>query len=269
MTNVLTLQWDSPTGKLSEDVFLADQQRGVFAVADGVTRRGYTGAYPQPSPARLAAEHVVRKLGTLLPHLTTNDEAAVEKVWHSANNRVRQLNQELGFWDNHDYWGNDYAGAVASCLLLTHDFFLYGFIGDCGVAQLSATGEILWRTPNEVHHIEPLVLPDEAAKHTDQLFKWRKEYRNNPQANHPTYGVLTGEAAALKYVRTGRRSYRAGEILILYSDGIEPFLYQDSTFRSLIVDGNQQKLTQYIAARSSPDENKDEKTLIVIKTAAL
>lgn len=268
MLRVLTQQWNSPTGKPSEDAFFTDEQHTVFAVADGVTRRGYQGDYPQPSPARLAAEQVVNDFAQTLPALKENNEVDFKVAWKSANQRVRQLNQELGLWDHCDYWANDFAGAVASCLVLTADTFRYGFIGDCGVAQLAASGELVWHTPNEVHHIEPYVIPDEASKHTDKLLAWRKEYRNNPTAAHPTYGVLTGEDTALEYVRTGTRSVNAGEVLAVYSDGIEPFLYHDATFRKLAAQLRSAEIKKYVEERSTPERNGDEKTLLLVKIPA-
>lgn len=263
--SIFTLQWTSPTGKPSEDTFFTEETKSIFAVADGVTRRGYEGSYPNPSPARLAAQKIIDSFAELIPIMSQKSEESFKKVWTESNLRLQQLNKELGLWEKVDYWGNDFAGAVASCLIVEQQSFFYGFIGDCGVAQISRTGDLVWHTPNEVAHIEPYVLPDEAAKHTDKLLEWRKEYRNNPTANHPTYGVLTGEDEAVEYIRIGKREFSSKETLVVYSDGIEPFLYHDPDFRKLIIQGKKDQLQEYVHNRSSPENNKDEKTLIVIK----
>lgn len=206
MPEVISLQWPCQVDwkSVSEDAFFADKSRGIFVVTDGVTRRGFTGAYPDPSPARQAADAVVETIGkTLTAPLT---DIKMMEAFAQANQSVRAVNQSLGLWGSHDWWGRDLAGTVAACLAVQDSAFLYGFITDCGVAQVSAAGDLIWHTPNTQEAAKkhfPLV---EEVGERERFVRVRRDFRNRPEAKHPTFGVLTGEEAALSYVEVGTRT---------------------------------------------------------------
>ena len=57
--------------------------------------------------------------------------------------------------------------------------------------------------------------------------------RNHPDRRFMTYGALTGEASALSYLKTGSIDLETGDIVVLFSDGIYPFIF-DHWFRHLV-----------------------------------
>lgn len=269
MRKVILLHWPSKVEwrTVDEDASLINAKHSVFVVADGVTRRGFSGHYPHPSPARVAAETVVEILTKILTGSAKITEEQMYGAFRQANDSVRVVNERLGLWDNHDWWGRDLAGAVASCLNLEKDVFFYGFIADCGVAHLSVNGDLLWHTPDLLAPVEKYFPLVEELGEEERFIRVRRDFRNKPRANHPTYGVLTGERAALSYVRVGSRPYTAGDILAVYSDGVIPFL-GDHTFQQLLSQSPKSKILQYVVQRSSPQQYADEKTLILIRTSA-
>lgn len=240
----------------SEDFFF--QQKNVFVVTDGVSR-SFQGKYPVPSPARIVAEAVANTIGLCL--LTG---ATIQDAFKAGSISARFWNKHFGYFFNTDYLFHDLAGCVASTVTIQDKTFKYGFIGDCGVAKLSGSGELIWHTPDEVAPVVKTfkTLISETATN-DRLVRIRRDFRNKPQADHLTYGVITGEKEALSYVRTGEIEFEKGETILLYSDGVFPF-FQDAEFRQLLLLGNKRKITQYLKANSSPTKNNDDKTIIIL-----
>lgn len=271
MSTVLTFQWPGHRAwkSVNEDAIYVNQRRGVFVVADGVTRRGFTGAYPNPSPAAEAARAIVEAAGTALSnHHQRLIPASVSNAMSRGNRAVQDLNQRLSLCDDHNYWDRDLAGAVAACLVLRPHHFLYGFIGDCGLAHFDVTGKLFWHTPDMLEPIikQGLIPPIEEIGEKQRFIIVRRDLRNKPRAPHPTYGVFTGEKAALDYVQAARRGYDPGDILAVYSDGAAPFVTADPEFGLLLALGEEKDIQAYVAQRSSPKQHNDEKTLIIVRT---
>lgn len=272
MRTVLSFHWlcQCDWKPVSEDVRFTSNDQCLFVVADGVTRRGFTGSYPDPSPAQLAADAAVEAIGKTLAEdigkATRVTTRHVVRAFRNANTCVREVNRNLEFWDNHDWWGRDLAGTVASCLVLQEATFLFGFMADCGVARVSATGDLLWRTPDLLAPAEKFFPSADALGQRERFVRIHRDFRNKPQASHPTYGVLTGEEDALSYIQVGSRPYNAGEVLAVYSDGAAPFVMDDPAFRQLLLHGSQSHISDYVAQRSSATQHPDEKTLIVVRT---
>lgn len=266
MPKILSFQWpcQAEWKPVSEDEFFVNADRGIFVVADGVTRRGFSGPYPDPSPARAAAKATVKSFSDANRGQFT--ERQMHKAFKRANESVRAVNRSLGLWDDHDWWGRDLAGAVAAGLVIQEALFVYGFIADCGVAQISAESGLLWHTPDLLAPAEKHFPSVEELGQKERFIRVRRDFRNRPEAKHPTYGVLTGEEAALSYVQVGARPYGHGEVLAVYSDGAAPFVIKDSTFQQLLGQATEAELSEYVAQHSSSEQNADEKTLIVIRT---
>lgn len=267
MQKILSFQWPCQVDwkTTSEDVFFVDKIRRIFVVADGVTRRGFTGPYPDPSPARLAAAAVVEALGKTPPDQFTQVQQ-VHEAFKQANRSVRSVNEHLGLWAVHDWWGHDLAGAVAAYLAIQEKQFFYGFIADCGIAQIASSGNVLWHTPDLLAPAQKHFPATDTLGIKERFMRVRRDFRNKPQANLPTYGVLTGEEAALAYIKTGIRPYRKGDVLAVYSDGAVPFVVKDQPFQHLLCRGLESEIAAYVAQRSSPEQHSDEKTLIVVRT---
>jgi serine/threonine protein phosphatase PrpC len=239
----------------SEDFFF--KQGNFFVVTDGVSR-SFQGKYPKPSPARVVAETVATVLGL---HLIAGLD--ILTAFQTANKSAYSLNKVFGFL-NTDYLFSDLAGCVASAITVHDNTFKYGFIGDCGVAKLDQHANLIWHTPDEV---APVVRTFKTLIYetvvNERLVRIRRDFRNKPQADHLTYGVITGEKEAMSYVRTGEMDFQKGETIALYSDGVFPFLL-DPDFRHLLLSGNKKKITEYLKANSSPTKNNDDKTIIII-----
>ncbi len=277
MQYLQTFEWESriPWKKEREDSLFLDDQKKVLVVADGVSRtKNEQREYPYPSPALMASKVASEAMGkSLLAHEEVSEDD-VRQAFADGNTAVRKLNEELGLWENHDYYIRDFAGAVASCAIEKGGEIVYGYIGDCGIAHVSASGEILWHSDDDVAAARPGFPPMEGepafAKATtkvkERFVKVRRDFRNNPTANYKTFGVLTGEDTALAYVKTGQRSYSPGDVLVVYSDGISPFVFEDLEFRKLLLKGDKEEIQQYVAERSSQEKDYDEKTLILLRT---
>lgn len=269
MQEVISLHWPCQVDwkSVDEDAFIADEEHCVFVVADGVTRRGFTDSYPNPSPAHLAAKAAVEALRkTLAEHGEQLTGVQIQSAFAKANEHVREINQRLELWNNHDWWGNDLAGTVASCLVVKKTTFFYGFMADCGVAHLAPNGGLLWHSPDLLAPVTKYFPSIEELGEKERFIRVRRDFRNKPQANHPTYGVLTGEEEALSYVQVGSRPYNPGEVLAVYSDGAAPFVVDDAAFRQLLPRGKESDIHEYVAQRSPAKQNPDEKTLIVVRT---
>jgi hypothetical protein len=268
---VITLEWNShiPYKKEREDSLLVDETNHVFVVADGVSRtKNEKDEYPYPSPARMASRVAADAMGQALA-----DGKEMKQTFADGNAAVKKLNEKLGLWDNHDYWVNDFAGTVGAVVVERDGKTEYGYIGDCGVAHISATGELLWHSDDDVEAARvgfpkmehrPAFAPS-TQEVKDRFIKVRKDFRNNPKADYKTFGVLTGEDAALEYVKTGSLETKPGELVVVYSDGILPFILKDPVFRGLLLKGDQEEIRQYIDERSSQETHYDEKTVIILR----
>lgn len=269
MMTIKTFQWPGHRAwkTVNEDAFFVDEGRAVIIVADGITRRGFSGEYPNPSPAAAAAAAAADAMGrTLAGQQARVTLVGVRNAFKRGNAAVQVLNKKLSLWDDHNWWDRDLAGTVAACLVVKPHRFLYGFIGDCGVAHFVADGRIQWRTPDLVAPATAYSPSIEEIGQKQRFITVRRDFRNRPQAPHPTFGVLTGEKAALSYVQAGSRSYTTGDILAVYSDGAAPFVVDEATFSQLLATSEASAIQDYVAQRSSSEQHNDEKTLIIVRT---
>lgn len=255
-----SLYWNPRPGP-PEDASLVDEGHGIALVADGVTRSVDPGqAYPDPSPAWRAGRQILETMADKLrTHAATPRDLML--ACQAANLAVRKLNQELGVWDHTDYWTRDLAGAVFAGLVLAPPRFLWGYIADSGVARLSARGRITWSTPDDLVDVVPS-FPFDRSDPTARIVTIRREFRNRPEAPHPTYGVFTGEENALRYLRTGAEEVAPDDVLVVFTDGGRP-LVEDPDFRALLVErAPAARLQQYVKRRHA---GGGEKTLVVVR----
>ncbi len=261
MFNVVKIQL-GPATHPQEDSLLADENRSIFLVADGVTRTAGPSGYPNPSPAKIAADRLLTTTHRALqksPHTEENLRTACRL----GNEEVRRLNKELGLWDNCDWLEKDLAGTVFAGLLLNNNHFIWGFLTDCGVARLSPQGEILWITPDRLAPVRQYFPPPPQTKKRQVAI--RRDFRNRPDAGlDRTYGVFTGEDGAMPYLGTGTQSYNSGDILLVYSDGARHLIDQ-TDFRTLLLRGSVSDLTSYIS-QPAHCSHQDDKTVIIVRT---
>jgi len=192
--------------------------RHGFAVADGVTRTLYGENLPT---AALASHIFCRYVATCV----VNGKSMIES-FKIANAAIRGLNEEYGITpDTVNYLDRDYISCVgvAACLLKGGSCLSYGYIGDCGIMIFDAVGMPVFVSENSLAQLEQIRNLWGYADEQKTLF-WRKELRNNPGRRGLTFGALTGESAALFYVKTGIVEIQPGDTIVLFSDGIYPCL---------------------------------------------
>lgn len=269
MRECFVLQWKNVTTDVPlEDAHVVDRDRKMFFVADGVTRRHAPGT---PYPLRIAsaaAERLVNGVHReLLERAVTPPD--IREACRYANAAIRSLNMELGLWETCDFGVLDYAAATFAGVILRERDFLYATICDAGVARLANTGQYWWRTEDQHARAEPS-FPKVYA--TTDIIAWtkdqRRRFRNRPGASHLTYGVFTGEDEALEYLETGVQPMDAGDTLLVFTDGLRPFLFgeEHGDFRGLLVEGSPEDLDRYVQ-RWAPERAGlgGDKTLIVVR----
>lgn len=222
----MSAHWShEPSGeRADEDVAVAIGS--TLAIADGVTRDPRPdGTYPRPSPAAMAAT-------LFCSVLEEHHRDAPGLIFCAANSRIAEFNRESGLEANRDVSANDLAGTVAALARAEPaDRVTWAYIGDAGAALVADDGTIVEQTPDDVdaarRHFPAGVSPHESRAII------RGELRNHPNCPPGGYGVLTGEASALKYMHEG--VWAAGPSIgyLVFSDGFRPMLQSAEVRRAL------------------------------------
>lgn len=248
-----------------EDAFALDEATGAIAVADGVTRdpalhlpdvrepegwERFMSAYPRPSGARRAADIFCETViewarersrdaldDTIEPPTRRRPRPAASPplpdCFVEANRRIERLNRNEN--EPVDYLIHDFFGCVGAAVVeLSAERFAYGVVSDCEVAVVDRSGGLKMRTgcvdldQSRVARRELMQTLQLQWTHPAARYITRKYFRNNP-AESASYGVLTGEPAALRHVRTGVEDKRADDLLLVFSDGVTPALFDASS----------------------------------------
>ncbi|CAN5132639.1 hypothetical protein BH09PAT2_BH09PAT2_04630 [soil metagenome] len=264
---IIVLEWPTEVKKKqenkiqSEDYAVWNDEHGYYIVADGVSRDVY-----ERKGESIAREAAKRACETMAVRLSTYADGTIQEAFKFANKAVKELNEEQGLWGkgNNNYLDRDLAGACLACLVKKNRKFYYGYIGDCRVAHLSSD-EKLDIVPDQVLEAQ-IEFPKQGAI-VERVITIRRERRNNPSTPHKTYGVLTGEDAALypKYLKFGSYECRPGDVVLVCSDGVGSFVENDKVFSQLLLTGTREKIWEYVADPTSPYHNADEKTLILCR----
>lgn len=257
-----------------EDQFYADENRAI--VADGITRdpigmsdfskfseKELAKNYPRPSGAELAATKIVQEF-------SKNKKKNLKDVLIDCNKKVKELNEEYNIVC--DYLENDYYGAVASCIEIRNNILKYSFICDCGVIVYTKEGKIKFQTLDEMDafsqpYMNKIGIP---WYQPECRYITRKEFRNNPDkiidGKHVSYGALTGEEIASKYIREGEVLLDSDDYCIVYSDGFSKFL-KEPDFIERIINFNKTDFEKYIEKKSLDDYEifGKEKTIVIYK----
>jgi len=265
---IIVLEWSTgvqkklDNGIKSEDYAVWDKDHGYYIVADGVSRDIYERK--GFSLARISAERAAHAMASRLSRF--DSEQAIHEAFKLANKAVKAFNEEEGLFGegNNNYLDRDLAGTCLACMVQKKGKFSYGYVGDCRIAHLSSGGD-LFITPDQVREAK-VEFPQERERNKE-VVTIRKERRNNPSDPHKTYGVLTGEDAALdpKYLKFGSYEYKSGDVVLVCSDGIAPFVEKDKLFTQLLLNRSKKKIQAYVANPKSPYYNDDEKTLILYR----
>lgn len=230
-----------------EDAYSIDETNKIIAAADGVTRdpmryladkktlRGQIELawyYPRPSPSAIVSKLFCQTFPEFLRQYkpeNRNEDAVAKSIAES--NKLTHAWHRTNI-PSPDYLTNDFAGCVAAVTSTYQDAVTLGFLTDAGVAIFHENGELKFRTENEgpdkFHdkiwedpRLKNLVWEDPRARAII-----RCDYRNNPTEPN-SFGVLTGENSAMHYVRTATQEIKPGEILVVYTDGLEKVIFSD------------------------------------------
>ena len=112
--------------KPNEDYYLADDEKGIYILVDGVSRDKSGGIYPNPSPARIVSELFVNCVYQVLaedkgPSVSAALREAVEK----GNEVIQDYNAQTS-------WENDFLpGTVGIAAVVRNEKLYYAYIGDC------------------------------------------------------------------------------------------------------------------------------------------
>ena len=256
-----------------EDQFYADDSKAI--IADGITRdpigisdfstcssQEITEKYPRPSGAEMAAKAMCETFSKV-------DGTLIEKLV-KCNETVKELNNK--YIQKCDYLENDYYAAVASCISIENDILNYAYIGDCGIIVYDKFGNIKLQTEDDKElysdpYIKKLGLNWDLPE-TRVIV--RKEYRNNlaniQDGKCVSYGAITGEEAAIEFIKQGKVKLEQGDMIAVYSDGFVNFLHNQEFIKQLL-NFNNLEFENYINTTSLSNHEKygKEKTILVYK----
>jgi len=195
-----------------------------FSVADGVSR---TISENQPNAifsSYPAAETFCHRTARLL----AVGSRTLHETFAYANVCIRRVNEAVGITpETVDYLGRDYlcCTAVAGTILTDPNRFAYGCIGDCGVFVYDEGFFPVFLSENPVGILESFREGWRFLDDRERYLFWRKELRNRA-SRRMTYGALTGEPSALAQVKYGYVDLQEGDTVVLFSDGVYPFIFE-------------------------------------------
>lgn len=231
--SVLTFQQKNKKGRPNDDYYCWTLSGNTFAVADGVSRTQDPGA-ERPTTSRLAAAAFCTEMTRALERGKTFEQALV-----CANATIAGLNEAKGITpETVDYLGRDYISCVGIAGILGREApnrFSYGYFPDCGIFVYDRDYLPILMSENHLAILEEFREGGGFATTDEKRIWWRRDMRNRPDMRTMTYGVLTGEPAAVSYLKTGYVDLQLGDVAILFSDGMYPFLF-DRVFLKLVAD---------------------------------
>jgi serine/threonine protein phosphatase PrpC len=264
-----------------EDSFSFSQTKNQVAlvVADGITRdplnlptlpdyksligeAEFALEYPLPSPARKAANLFCQSF-IKLSKLKKPSLKNLKEVMKKSNEQIKNLNKKNN--PSPDYLQNDFWACVASAAIIKNQKLYWTYITDCGLAVFSPKGKLKFQTRNEQPNpkISKQILREKiygkSWRDPGVRKRTRSKYRNNP--NEPlSYGALTGENNALKYIRYGKLNIQEDDFIFLYSDGFFPIISRKSFKPNKI-----KNLKQYFQDNSKKIDGSEGTILAIIR----
>lgn len=239
--------------KPNEDFLLYDENIGCAILLDGVSRDKENGVYPIPSPALEVSEMFARFYLEKVREYTQRNVpisfSLIRKIIGEGNNIILSYNKKL----NHDFP----AGTVGIIIHVIGNKVVYAYIGDCN-------GEIIKNSITEVFTKKQTAL---VAAHKKSLTTREIRYEICNSIEHPYgYGVLDGNEGAMNFVITGELTIEGGDVILLYTDGAEPAMSENSVERCINVNINDIIGTRSIAT-GEERPNSDDQSLIRISLA--
>lgn len=248
----------------------------LFVVADGITRdpinskdfstltfETFFDNYPNPSPARTAADNFVDSV-------LSSFSGDLKEVYYLSNSSIKELNEARN--PIPDFLENDYWACVAATAYINENKLYWSVIGDCRVKVFDKDNKVKFESPNSVEIFEKYFFSKDNPRFAN--FDWkkpedriliRKEFRNNPKqiVNNKcvSYGAITGERDALDFMHFGELELDSGDLVLVYSDGFEKIV---NDFK--LIDLTKEELEKLFIEKGKEDYSKygHERTLIMI-----
>lgn len=241
-----------------EDSYVFDAEKGIMIVADGITRdpKGmpelcygsrnpwkwyrFFKNYPNPSPAKKAADLFCRTAMEYMRSCMERGELAVRNAFDAGNEALHSFNRKEN--PAPDYLENDFYGCVAAIASIQNGMISWGNIADSRVCIFDKDGNTPVAQGNKELNEKSKISPNEGPSgELDDMLKLeyktkfnlpvgrviiRRHYRNNP-TEELAYGALTGESVAMYYVKTGQWELNPEERVVVYTDGLEKIIHGD------------------------------------------
>lgn len=244
-------------------------ENNIFCVADGVTRdyidatpakypknkdevKEWVEKYPYPSGAYKAAKIIADNFVKYMKNEKHISEAKILAIIEKINEDVWEINKDRKI----DYLKEDYYCAVAVGGIIQENI-LYAFsVGDCHITLLDDECNIVFTTINNHKPFEDYI---EKMYSKENEYNWeeketrimvRRDFRNKPEEKN-SFGVISGEEEALKFIETYKIELDKVKYICAYSDGCEPDFASKKAIKEIIQN-----------TREKVKEGK-EKTLII------
>ena len=209
--------------KPNEDVALADDDRAVFLVVDGVSSTAVGGVYPTPSPGLAAAQAFGDAAAVELMRESTIDElwASLRTAVEAGNDAVLAINAQRRSLI--DYVAVDSACCVATVARIRAGRLYVAHSGD-GAAYIVRSRTVSRITSDHLAHCRSHFRrrPCEA----DEVYfpRVRRDFRNNLRASVDDcpvgYGVYDGDRRALEFVDYLSIALRPHDRVLITTDGL-------------------------------------------------
>jgi serine/threonine protein phosphatase PrpC len=250
----------------------------AFAAFDGVTIL-FQNPYPNPSPARKAAEigaqTVVENL--LVNQDKVNPEELLKDSFIKANEKIKNYNESLGVTPKTvNHTSKQYAATVGSFGFIKDNILYAGLLGDCGVLVLNEKGDkeigLDYDDRLLTEYMENFLSPSpeinfDPMKHHIYI---RQNVVNNPDLEYKgkkiNFAVMTGQKEAEQFLKIKSTEIKPGYTILFYSDGFTPFIEEKEFLEFLIKNKNQRETENYILEKSKTDKKyQKEKSLLLIR----
>lgn len=190
--------------KPNEDLALYNEKAHIGMLLDGVSRDKENGMYPVPSPSAVATKLFADEIQRLGGHQIEIGLGELEEIVIGANQKVNEYNEQL----QHRFP----AGTVGIVFSINGDLFHYAYIGDCYAAVIRGDSRRIF-----------------TECQTSNVIKHKREYTSDEirfdicnHISHPCgYGVWDGNTGAMDFVKYGTIKIKEGDVILLYSDGLE------------------------------------------------
>jgi hypothetical protein len=214
-----------------EDAFSFDRQRRRVCVADLVTRDFRDGtAAMKDTRVQKAITFGKTRLGMYPNYSPAADictNAFIEtKSLAFANEKIRAYNLKHNLTET-DYLARDLAGCTAAGFWEDNGVINYTFICDSRIVIIDNNGKLIFKTADEGpesqgkrSYLDLIVEENGGWENPAARVAIRRDYRNNQKDNYHSFGVLTGEKEAERYIGTGMRPIVDGDYVLAFTDGI-------------------------------------------------